>query len=362
MSSVNSEGAMEYDCVVVGGGIVGVIALRQLLEAHPCWRIALLDRSLVGSGASSYSAGLHLPYGRHSYVRKLSLRSQEAYRAVKEELPDAPIANVAMIAVASEQSVREELHHFTVPPQLEVDCSEALQRLGIQLRSSDVAMLIHGCMHADVRALTEVLARELRIEARADIREGVEVYSIDTDAAGLQLGLGDGSILTSRRVVLAPGPWACARVVNAYSGNLNLRIKKVVSLHLAMVPKIGDPVVFFLDEDAFLLPLPERGHWLFSYTSPEWDVDPEDCNGHLSSLDRQYGLDILSPRSRRLPEFFAGGRAFCDAYTLDRLPLVRRLAEDWPVYFVGGANGAGFRLAPGIAAELDRLMTGPMSP
>ena len=41
----------------------------------------------------------------------------------------------------------------------------------------------------------------------------------------------------------------------------------------------------FEDEDAFLLPVASRGHWLFSYTCTEWDVDPDALTGGVSAAN-----------------------------------------------------------------------------
>jgi hypothetical protein len=103
--------------------------------------------------------------------------------------------------------------------------------------------------------------------------------------------------------------------------------------------------VVLWEDDAFLLPLPERGHCLFSYTNTTWDVDPR---GSIAMTDEDVdaALRVLEPRSPGLAGGYAGGRAFCDSYTAE---CVAALEEQEGLAEIGGCSGSGVRLAPGLA-------------
>src|SRR5205823_2373440 len=137
---------------------------------------------------------------------------------------------------------------------------------------------------------------------------------------------------------------------------LGARVKKVVALHIDRQPAIADRVVVFQDEDAFLLPLRDRGHWLFSHTCRDWDVDPDAPSAGLSESDLTAALDSLRRWAPALAERCGSGRVFCDAYSGTGEPRVRALDPDGRIVFAGAANGSGYRLAPAIAAEAADLL------
>ena len=48
---------LEADCIVVGGGLIGLLTALEWRDAHPADRIMLLERGFLPSGASSRNAG-----------------------------------------------------------------------------------------------------------------------------------------------------------------------------------------------------------------------------------------------------------------------------------------------------------------
>jgi glycine/D-amino acid oxidase-like deaminating enzyme len=58
MNSFWEQDAMqEADCIVVGGGLIGLLTALEWRDAHPADRIMLLERGFLPSGASSRNAG-----------------------------------------------------------------------------------------------------------------------------------------------------------------------------------------------------------------------------------------------------------------------------------------------------------------
>jgi D-arginine dehydrogenase len=313
--------------IVVGAGIIGCLIARELAERDPAAEVTVLDQDMVGSGATRRSAGLHLPRGATPRTRAMSAASQEFYERLLAARPELPIYPVAATVVT-----------------------------GPERRGRPVS----GCHHADVYLLTQALAADLR--ARAVVRESVPVTGLTAEDGQVTVRTATGERLRADRVVLAPGPWLAAPAWRELVAPLGLRVKKVVALHLDNRhldgPQAGpdSPVTVFEDEDAFLLPLPRRGHWLFSFTSPEWDVRPDALAGGLSAADAELALACLGRCAPGWAGSPVSGRVFCDAYSPDREPVVAALDDAGRIVFAGAANGSGYRLGPAIAAEAATLL------
>ncbi|MFD3700113.1 NAD(P)/FAD-dependent oxidoreductase [Streptomyces sp. NPDC058646] len=348
----------DTDVAVVGAGILGVLTAREILARAPGTRVTVLDRDLAGSGATRRSAGLHFPRGARAEVRELASESQRFYADLHAARPDLPIHPLGMTVVAP-GSAAEHLAEVYLP-------EAGLRRTGElppavpALPEGYAAWEGDGCQYADVHALTQHLAAGLR--PAAAFHEGVAVTRIATTAAGVRLTLTGGATLTAGHVVLAPGPWLADPAWAELVAPLGARVKKVVALHIEVPPAPGDRAVVFHEEDAFLLPFHHRGHWLFSYTCQEWDVDPatvESCvtAGHLG--EARALLDRYAPA---LSAHCVSGRVFCDAYGPAGVPLVAPLTEDGRLVFAGAANGSGYRLAPALAARAADLIPSLPSP
>jgi len=340
---------------IVGAGIIGCAVAREIAARDPDAEIVLIDQDLAGSGASRRSAGLHVPGGGTSRVRRMTAHSQAHYERLRQHDPALPIHPVGMTVVAAESSAPRLAETY-----LDEACLSRTDRVpnaAVTIPAGAGAWTLQGAQYADVHALTQAFARELRPHAR--VREGLQVTGVETARDGAVVRLGSGETVRADRVVLAPGPWVRRPAWEAFLAPLRLRVKKIAALHVELPPEPGDHVVYFPDEDAFLLPLAHRGHWLFSYTCPEWDVDPD------TPADRLHGLSAanlaeahacLRRYAPALVEHCTSGRVFCDAYSPDREPLVRTLDAAGRIVFAGAANGSGYRLAPAIASEAADLL------
>jgi glycine/D-amino acid oxidase-like deaminating enzyme len=307
---------------VVGGGILGCLIAREISARSPEATVLLVERDAVGSGASRRSAGLSIPSGRTERIRQMAAFSGDYYARLAQSRPELPIYPVAMTVSAHKSGAGEQN--------------------------------VEGCHYADVDALVRALIRDLRPRVR--VREGVQVTGIESDSGGVDLDLGTGERLRADHAVLAPGPWIHAPAWRHHVEPLGLRVKKVAALHAEQRPAEGDRVRYFADDDAFLLPLAHRGHWLFSFTCQEWDVDPDALHEGLSRSVLHEARTLLRRHAPALAEHAMSGRVFCDAYSPDREPRVQALDAAGRIVFAGAACGSGYRLAPAIAAQAVGLL------
>jgi glycine/D-amino acid oxidase-like deaminating enzyme len=348
-----------FDLVVVGAGIVGALAAAQAVRRHPGWRILLVDRALIGGGATRYSAGLCIPFGRDEEHRRMERESDRFYRDLQAEIPGLPIRRLPCFVVASEGSLAEVRSRCTAGDLSETPVEALAPSFPGLTLAADERILggLEGC-YALPETVTSAIALGLAAAAGVAVWEGVEITRARPEGDGVELTTADGRAIAARRAILAPGPWAPRSPAGDLARGAGVRVKKVVALHLDLCPGPDDPVLYFFDADAFLLPVVERRHWLFSFTCQVWDYAPEGPH-RITEEDRGNGLAILA---RYCPAFAArcmGGRVFCDAYGPEWVPVVTAAAVAPQIVLATGGSGAGYRLGPAIARQaLDQVTSG----
>lgn len=328
------------DLAVVGGGVIGALVAHEAVAAFPDATVAVLERGLIGQGASSRSAGVHFPRGATARVRAMTEHSHRVWERLAAEL-DLPIRPVDATVVTGGDADTIATTYLRLGAET-VPADPA----GAWAASDARAWTLHGCHYADVQSVAGRVLASLR--DRVTVLEGNEVTEISSGGEH-RLTLGHGRELLARRVVLAPGPWIAHPAWTDLVAPLGLRVKKIVAAHIESTPAPDEPLTVFHDEDAFLLPLHERGHFLFSYTCDRWDVTPDDRGLVLERSDLDDARAVLGRFAPDLAARCESGRVFCDAYSPRREPVVAELRPG--LVFAGAAAGSGYRLAPAIAAE-----------
>ncbi len=337
---------------VIGAGVVGCLAARELAAADPAARITVLDRDAIGAGASRRSAGLHLPRGATPMTRRMSAFSHAYYARLREQHPELPIYPVGAKLI-TDYGHGDLSDSGYIKPAAAHPVIGGVPHPEVRLPAGTRAWQIAGAHYADVPALTQAIAARLRPRVR--FAEGVAVTGLTAGAGSVTVHCATGEQVLADQVVLAPGPWLAVPAWRDLVAPLRLRVKKIVALHIERRPAQADEAVIFDAEDAFLLPLAHRGHWLFSYTCTEWDVDPDALTCGLSAANIKAARDCLRRYSPALAAACRAGRVFCDAYSTDGEPQVRAIDEAGRIVFAGGASGSGYRLAPAIGAQVAAL-------
>lgn len=337
---------------IVGAGIIGCLVARELAARLPGVPVTVLDRDAVGSGASRRSAGLHLPRGGSDRTRRMSAYSHDYYASLARGHPELPIYPLgATVVTGPEDGLIERYlpQANPVPVPVPLGPPGPLAPPAREQPDGRRAWRITGSHYCDVYRLTQALA--LRLRPAVEFAEGVAVTGLIPGDHGVTLHCGTGARLEADGVILAPGPWLAAPAWRELISPLRLRVKRVVALHIARRPDPADEAILFDADDCFLLPLAHRGHWLFSYSCREWDVDPDKPATGLTSADMTAAHDCLRRYAPALAGACRGGQVFCDAYSPAREPVIRPLDPAGRIVFAGAANGSGYRLAPAIAAE-----------
>jgi D-arginine dehydrogenase len=349
-----SQWSKLFDLTIVGGGIVGTVAAYLAHRHRPDWRVLVLERHLVGQGATRASAGFDLPFEGTDRKRRMAAQSREIFQELRETVPGVRIFEHPLFLVGTRDNV-ERMRSGLSPGLVDAapNETESLRKIFSGLRWDEDQVLLRAGrgLWSDASGVTDALMAQLAKCADLTLWEGTEVRRIDRLGDEVRLSLGDGREILSRRALVATGPWLLAGPGGEAASDAGARLKKVVALHVAVQPPPGAPIVLFLDDDAFLLPTIERGRWLFSFTSQEWDCTPDASRLRISAEDRESALGVLQRYVPGWVDRCNSGQLFCDAYTPDRDPLVTTLPDSPSVVIAGGASGSGYRLAPGIAHE-----------
>lgn len=343
------------DLVVVGGGIMGLCAAAEARTRSPGAAITVVDRGAIGGGASHYAPGIQLSIGRTARERDLAARSLRAWTRMSVDGSLTPGRSCELFWLADDPQLLREMHVSGGPWSTpEGVLGTRLSSLAIATRGR--AVLADRCSYTPVAPLVRDLRRQLEA-AGCRFVEGFEASRLSSERAGVHVLRDGGDGISGSAAVVALGPWApkSPLVPRTNEPFRSLRVKKVISLHLAQVPGPECPALAFQEDYAFLVPMVEAGYWLFSFTSDHWDVDPIAETLRVEPADLERARSILSKWLPHVPEI-ASARVFCDCYSSDRMPFVATDRSAANVVFVGAGGGNGFRFAPACAEDaLDLL-------
>jgi D-arginine dehydrogenase len=314
---------------IVGAGVLGCLTAGEIIKRWPQASVVIFDRDAVASGATRRSAGLHLPAGGTDRVRRMTSYSQDFYQQLRLADPSVPIYPLRACAVVGPAGAQRFMERYIK----EANLTRTSDRPDHAAMSDGTQVwTVEGCQYADVFALVQAIARQLR--PLVSFREGLRVTAIEPNEDGVVVHLATGETVRFDHVVLAPGPWIGDPAWRDLVAPLGLRVKKIVALHVDQVPGPTGPLVVF----------------------QEWDVDPDGMDG-LSAATFADAHDALGQHAPGLVQRCQSGRVFCDAYSDDRQPRVQAVDDAGRVVFAGAANGSGYRLAPAIASEAADLLS-----
>jgi glycine/D-amino acid oxidase-like deaminating enzyme len=357
------EVSANFELAVVGAGIIGTMVAYLAHRDRPDWNVLLVDRSLVGHGATQYSVGLDLPWGRTALHKRLAIYSAQIFDELKHEIPSLPFFPIPLYGIVRQVTAPDLFNCFTNnSPRIGDSRDESNLRSSfpdLVIRTDQI--LIAGC-NANFGfpgAMTSMIVEQLRESSRMSCWEGVSIENMSRRSIdGFDVCSADGRRFLAKRVVLATGPWLVHSLGKELARESGIRIKKVVAMHIDSPPGPNDPALFFFDDDAFLLPLCQHRRWLYSFTSEEWDCVPEISRLSIGTADRTLALSILGRYCPSFVQCCQGGRVFCDSYGPNRCPVVYSDPSTKDLVVAGAGSGSGFRLAPGIAREALQQLSG----
>lgn len=354
MSSAN------FDVVVVGAGIVGAACADEF--ARRGLRVAVVDRDLVGSGATAAGMGHIVVMDDSEAQFALTRYSQQLWQALRPELPaDVEYEQCGTIWVADDEEEMDEVrrkHLYYAArgvPTTALD-AQGLRRLEPNLRDDMAGGLLVG---EDAVLYPPCAAGFLMERAQkhgAELRLGAAVTQIGQG----RVRLSDGAELRGEMIVNAAGAWAPEIV-----GGIEIKKRKG---HLV----ITDRYPGFLRHQLVELGYLKSAHSVSS-DSVAFNVQPRRTGQILIGSSRQYGAEhkevdqeILRRMLKRAQQYMPGLGSMLAvrtwtgfrAATPDKLPLIGPLSGDKSLFLATGHEGLGITTSLATARILLDQITG----
>jgi len=331
------------DVVIVGAGIVGAACADEF--ARRGMRVAIVDRDVVGSGATAAGMGHIVVMDDSEAQFALTRYSQQLWQALRPELPeDVEYEQCGTIWVAADEDemaeVRRKHEYYAgrgVPTKV-LD-APALRQLEPNLRDGMAGGLL---VTGDAVVYPPCAARLLMERAQkhgAEIRLGAAVTEIGQG----RVRLADGAEITGKMIVNAAGAWA-----PELTGGVEIKKRKG---HLV----ITDRYPGFLRHQLVELGYLKSAHSVTS-DSVAFNVQPRRTGQILIGSSRQYGAEhkevdqpMLTRMLRRAQDYMPGLGAMSAirtwtgfrAATPDKLPLIGPWPGDKTLFLATGHEGLG---------------------
>jgi glycine/D-amino acid oxidase-like deaminating enzyme len=350
----------DFDAVIVGAGIVGAACADEF--ARRGMSVAVVDRDMVGGGATAAGMGHIVVMDDSEAQFALTRYSQQLWHKLRPELPaDVEYEQCGTIWVAADEEemteVRRKHDYYRargVPT--EVMDAQALRNLEPNLRPG----LVGGLLVTQDIVISPPCAARFLTE-RAQKRGALLYLSHSVALAGQgRVQMTDGLEIRAKIVVNAAG---------AYAAELTpgLEIKKRKG-HLV----ITDCYPGFLRHQLVELGYLKSAHSI-SGDSVAFNVQPRRNGQILIGSSRQYGADhrevdsgILARMLQRAHEYMPGlaqmstvsTRAGFRAATPNKLPLIGPWPDDESLFLATGHEGLGITTSLATARILADRITG----
>ena len=355
--------ATTYDVVVVGAGIVGAACADELV--HRGLRVAVVDRDIVGSGATAAGMGHIVVMDDSDAQFALTRYSQQLWQELRSTLPDNveyDQCGTIWVAADEEEMVevcRKQDYYGKRRVPTEVLDARALQSLEPNLRAD----LAGGLLVPEDGVLYPPCAARFLMDRAQE--HGVKVR---LDVTVAQIGQGqveftDGSRILAEVIVNAAG-------ASAPELTPGLEIQKRKG-HLVITDRYPGFVRHQLVELGYL----KSAHSL-SGDSVAFNVQPRRTGQILIGSSRQYGAEhkavdnfMLVRMLQRAQEYMPGLAQMSTvrtwtgfrAATPDKLPLIGQSTGDKTVFLATGHEGLGITTSLGTARLLADQITGNKS-
>jgi sarcosine oxidase subunit beta len=378
--------ARSAEIVIIGGGVIG-LSIAYHLAARGCRRVCVLERDLIGQGATAKATGgIRQQFSSEINIR-LSQESLKCFERFEEEMGcSADFRQVGYLFLASSemdwawlQEAATLQRRLGVP--VEFLTPEEAWRLVPGLRIDDLlgATFCGTDGIADPYTVVQVFARQAR-RLGVRILEGREVVAIRVEAGRARgVGLRGAEAVAADVIINAAG-------VHAREVGLMAGIEIPVEPHHRQV-FVAEPLAAFPGPVPLTVDL-KSGSYI--HVEPNGGIvmgggDHSDRRGFDESLDWSLLPRLIEAVTHRFPALEGArirrGWAGLREMTPDELAIVGPVSQVEGLYLAAGFSGHGFMHAPAVglliaelildgkastidisALSLDRFRTGSLVP
>ncbi|HEY6336966.1 MAG TPA: FAD-dependent oxidoreductase [Candidatus Sulfotelmatobacter sp.] len=343
-----------YDVVIVGAGIVGAACAEDF--ARRGTSVAIVDRDIVGSGATAAGMGHIVVMDDSDAQFALTRYSQQLWQGLRPELPDdVEYEQCGTIWVAADEEemtevLRKHKYYAARGVPTEVLDAQSMQRIEPNLRDN----IAGGLLVAEDAVLYPPCAARFLVERAQAQGAKLRLGSSVTQIGQGRVHLSDGLEISAQVIVNAAGAWAPELTPGA-------EIKKRKG-HLV----ITDRYPGFLRHQLVELGYLKSAHSV-SADSVAFNVQPRRTGQILIGSSRQYGAEhkdvdqeILTRMLQRAREYMpalgplSAVRTWTGfrAATPDKLPLIGPWQGDKSLFLATGHEGLGITTSLGTARIL----------
>ena len=353
-----------YDVVIVGAGIVGAACAYECVQRG--MRVAVIDRDVVGGGATGAAMGHIVVMDDSDAQFALTRYSQSLWLELRPELPpEVEYEQCGTIWVAADETemtevLRKRSYYGRNAVPVEVLSSSDLERLEPNLRKGMAGGLV---VPQDGVLYPPCAARFLMDRALVNgavLCAGATVSRIGNGEAQLS----DSTVLSAAIIVNAAGAWS-----PTLTSGIDVKKRKG---HLVITDRYPGFIRHQLVELGYL----KSAHSV-SADSVAFNVQPRKNGQMLIGSSRQFGAEhkdvdqeIMCRMLKRAQEYLpalaqtSAIRAWTGfrAATPDKLPLIGPWPPDPSIYLATGHEGLGIATSLATARLLADQLTGKSSP
>jgi glycine/D-amino acid oxidase-like deaminating enzyme len=337
-----------WDTVIVGAGIMGALIQDHLRTLRPDASVLVLDRSVPAAGATGRSAGLCLPLADTPGRAELVRSSHDYLRRQADRFGARMLRPVEMWFVTTRPS-RDRLAARWIGSPLRTVGRGDLETAyaGLRLEPDEIVSASSGdCFAVDAGRLAWCLLDA----GNATVWDGCTVVGVQPRADRVEVRMASGATVVASSVVLATGGWP----LPVDRSSPTWPAKRIAALQVDHAVPTGTPIVDFLDDEVFLMPVP-GGPLTVSFRRTAWAGAGADRDLATTQDDIAEGRAALRRRAPQLADRVVGARAAYDGYPDSGEPVVAAIG-DGRVVVAGGMGGSGVRLGPAVARRAASLV------